>query len=536
MPTELIKGEEALAIGAIEAGVSVVAGYPGSPASAVVQAIIDRTRPEDVYAEWSTNEKVAMEVGIGASIAGARTLVAAKSVGFNVLVDPLMAVNLTGVNAGLVLLMGDDPGAYGSQNDQDTRPLAAFAEVPLLEPSTPSEAKKMMIEAFDLSEGYNTVVIVRLTRSFGLMTEEVAYDDSPKPRPRRDMVREPYRFVPNPSNAVEKHGELHEKLGRITDWANTSAFNETSGEGKKGVIGVGFSHTKMMDVLGSPSDGLRIFKLATAFPLPERLISHFLQECDEVLVVEETEPFVEDGVKSIAADLGLSTRIRGSGTDDLPREGELFRWQIQEGLERFIDGFSPDRSYSSADESDERPYKKDYCAGCPYPEIIAAIKEVGQELGEDLVFTGDPGCLVKASAMLDAKYAMGSAVAVAHGMVRAGISERTVACFGDSAFFHTAVPALINAVWLRTPVLMAVMDNSFTVTSGNQPNPGTGVDARGAEAPKLSIEKIAEGCGVEFIRTVGPDDDMDVLRSVFREGLNRDGLGLIVVRKPCAPV
>ena len=549
MDHETLSTEEAFARGALDAGVSVVTAYPGSPSSGVVDALLACPRARDLHIEWSTNEKVALEVAIGASLGGRRALVCVKSVGMNVLVDPLMVLNLTGVLGGLVIVLGDDPGAYGSQNDQDTRALAAFAEIPLLEPASPAEARTMLEEAFDLSERFGTVAVIRETRSLAVLRAPVRCATPAQRQPARSLIADwtPFRWVPYPKNAVEMHRRLHDRLSEIEAWTETCEYNlieegrseegrseegRSEGDARQGIVAAGFAYTKLLDVL--PADTpLRRLKLATLFPLPARRISEFLGACDEVLVLEETEPFVELGILAAARRQGATSRIFGKLSGHVPREGELFRWQIQQALERFCEAFVPAASFSSEREADERPPRKDFCAGCPYPEILRSLLDVGESLGEDLVLLGDPGCLVKASNLLGAKFAMGSAAAVAQGVERAGGPRRPVAVFGDSAFFHTGIPAIVNAVHQNCPVLMLVLDNSATVTSGRQPNPGSGTDARGNPAPRVSIEALAGACGVPFVRTVGPDDSEESLRETFRAGLEFRGLALIVVRKPC---
>jgi indolepyruvate ferredoxin oxidoreductase alpha subunit len=535
MTTQTMSGERAFAHGAVAAGVKVVAGYPGSPSSGVFDAIAALTAPEDVHLEWSANEKVALEVAMGASLAGRRALVCVKSVGMNVLVDPLMVINLTGVHGGLVILLGDDPGAYGSQNDQDTRPIAELSELPLWEPATPSEALEMMQEAFAVSERYRTVVIVRETRSFAQRTESVEVDDAPPQQVDRGLARVPFQWVPYPGNAVEKHRELHAKLEELRVWSNHSRFQQATGSGSQGIVGCGFAHSKLIDVLGPRAAEVRLLKLGVLNPLPDDVLGDFLLGCDEVLVLEENDPFVEWRLRALAQKQGCNTRIRGRQTDDVPWAGELYRWQIQDSLASFLGG-ERTSSYREDGEALERPLRKDNCAGCPALRIVEVLREAAAELKQDPYLIGDPGCLVKASQFLDAKFCMGSAIAVAHGLLRAGVEERVVAIFGDSAFFHTAIPALINSTHNETAPLLLVLDNSATVTSGNQANPGTGRDARGADAPRLSIEEVAAVCGARQVLTVGPDDNEDVLRDAFRTALVWRELGLVVVRKPCKKV
>jgi indolepyruvate ferredoxin oxidoreductase, alpha subunit len=543
MPMQTLSSARALAHGALVSGVSIVTSYPGSPSSETVEVLIELAEHHNLDVEWSSNEKVAMEIGIGASIAGRRALVCTKSVGMNVMLDPLMALNLTPVNGGLVILLGDDPGGYGSQNDQDTRSLAPMLEMPWMEPATPAEAFAMMRAAFDLSEQFQTAAIIRITRSFIQQAEPVDVPEGPYVKTDLGLVREPWRFVPVPRNVVEKHRALHERLASIAEWAEDDApFNRNDGQGDRGIIAAGFAYQKLRDVIGDgPRPNLRLLKLGVLFPLPRRLLGRFMAGCREVLVLEENEPFLEIQIKACAHSSGTGPRILGRQTGHvICREGELFRWHILKALYRFsfdwragYEGYVPAREYRAEDEAAERPPRENYCAGCRFGAIVDVLKAAAERLGQDPVLVGDPGCLAAVGDRLDAKYALGSAVGVADGLSRAGIPERAVALFGDSSFFHTTLPAIVNAVYHGSDILMVVLDNGATVTSGFQTNPGVPRDALGRPRRALDIERIARAIGVEFVRDVGPDDLDSRLPEVFHEGLTHRGLALIVVRAPC---
>ncbi len=534
MPFQMITSAQALAQGALSAGVKVVTSYPGSPSSETVELLVELAAPYGLHVEWSSNEKVAMEIGIGVSIAGRRALVCTKSVGMNAMVDPLMVLNLTPVHGGLVILLGDDPGGYGSQNDQDTRPIALLVEMPMLEPATPAEGFAMIQMAFDVSEQYHTAVIVRETRSFTQQSERVDISDGPVRQPDLGLAREPWRFVPVPKNVVQKHRELHERLSALELWANDAPFNRIEGNGARGIVAAGFVHRKLLDILGeAPRDDLRVLKLGVLYPLPRDLVARFLSSCREVLVLEENEPYLETQIKAIAHDSGSRARIFGKQTGYTSREGELFRWQIQQALERFQPGFVPARIYFEQGEVTERPPRENHCAGCRFGVIVDALREVAAGLGQNPVLVADPGCLTPVADRIDAKFAIGSAVGVAEGLARARIGERAVALFGDSSFFHTTLPAIVNAVHQGSDILMVVLDNGATVTSGFQTHPGVARDARGRPAPALNIERIARACGVENVHTVGPDDLDAQLRPLFHVGLTRPGMRLIVARSPC---
>ncbi len=269
------------------------------------------------------------------------------------------------------------------------------------------------------------------------------------------------------------------------------------------------------------------------FPLPRDVVSRFLVDCRHVLVLEENEPYLEVQIKAVAHDSGGRCQIVGKQTGHVHREGELFRWQIQQALTRFLPGFVPARAYLEQDEAAERPPRENHCAGCRFGVIVDALREVAAGLGQNPVLVADPGCLTPVADRIDAKFAIGSAVGVAEGLARAGIGERAVALFGDSSFFHTTLPAIVNAVHQGSDILMIVLDNGATVTSGFQPHPGVARDAQGRPLVALDIERIARACGVEDLHTVDPDNLDRQLRPLFREGLTRPGLRLIVVRSPC---
>jgi indolepyruvate ferredoxin oxidoreductase alpha subunit len=531
MSLKQLNGDQAMAYGALSCGVKLVTSYPGSPSSGTVDALIGLAREHNLYVEWSSNEKVAMEMGIGASIAGRRALVCTKSVGLNVMVDPLMALNLTPINGGLVILLGDDPGGYGSQNDQDSRLLAASLELPMMEPAGPAEAYAMMREAFALSERFQTAVIIRETRSFSQQVEMVSVLDAPYQDCDIGCAREPFRFVPVPINAVEKHRALHERIEAVREWAESSVFNRETGTGTVGIIGGGFAYKKLLDVVGEeiPED-FRLLKLGILYPLPKKAIADFLQRCQEVLVIEESEPFLETYIQAIAHERDCSAKIVGKQNPHIPQEGELFRWQIQRALTEFLPGFVPAAEYLEENEADERPKKRDHCAECRYDEVLDKLEEAAESLGQKPFLVGDPGCLVTVADRIDAKYALGSAVGVADGLSKAGTDEKAVAIFGDSSFFHSALPAVCNAAHNRSDILMIILDNKATATSGFQPHPGVGKNAMGQDAPALDIQELAKACGVKHVFSSGLDDTDPTLEDTFREALGLQELAMVIVR------
>ena len=542
---QTITGGQALAFGAARAGVGCITAYPGSPSSATVAALVELLRGgagAGCHLEWSANERVALEVAIGACLGGRRSLVCTKSVGMNVMVDPLMALNLTPLSAGMVIILGDDPGAYGSQNDQDTRALADLLELPMVEPATPRGGLEMVEAAFGASERYAMPVVVRVTRSFDTCHEDAGNAAGSEVvwevRPGR-VEREALRYVPYPGNAVAKHRELHRRLPLAAQWVADAAFNRVAATAPprpaavgdaRGIVSAGFCTRKLADVIGATTAGVGLLELGGIYPLPADPVSAFLAAHDEVLVLEENEPYLEQRIAALAHTSGLSTRVRGKLTGEVPRCGELYRWQIAAAVAGFAPELPVNARYTAAGEQAERPPRKNHCAGCPFDQLVDAVQEWLQAAGRDAWLVADPGCLAAEAPRLGAKYAIGSAVAVADGLLRAG--QDAVALFGDSAFFHAALPALCNAYAQGANLAAIVADNAGSVTTGRQPHPGTGRSALGSPAPRLDMLAIARACGASHASRVHLSELPDALPAA----LDGPGVRVLVVDAPCRQV
>ena len=635
-----LTGGQALAYGAARAGIGCVTGYPGSPSSATMATLIELRGAgagNGCHVEWSANERVALEVAIGASLGGLRALVCTKSVGMNVMVDPLMALNLTPLTAGLVIILGDDPGAYGSQNDQDTRALADLLELPMAEPDTPRTGLEMVEAAFAASESYAMPVVVRVTRSFDACRADAgALAGAQLDWQVRNgaVAREPLRYVPYPGNAVAKHHDLHRRLDAAAAWVADAAFNRATpavsettarrsdaavrapragerpqearirtpaapaasraapdaaeepkstavsgpaaapgtaaaprgsastgadgapgtvqaapdgaaaGErddrpgGRRGIVSAGFCTSKLDDVIGAGAGaagaGVGRLALGGIYPLPAAPLRAFLAAHDEVLVVEENEPCLEQRIAALAHAERLAVRVRGKLTGDVARCGELYRWQIVDALARFAPHLAPGEraaAYTEAGEAAERPPRRNHCAGCPFDRLIDAVQEWLAGSGrDDAWLVADPGCLVTEAPRLGAKYAIGSAAAVANGLLHAG--QDAVALFGDSAFFHAALPALCNAYAQGADLAVIVVDNAGAVTTGRQPHPGSGRTAFGSPAPRLDMLALARACGASHAAQAGLDD----LAVALPAALDGPGMRVLVVDAPCRDV
>ena len=538
-----VSGAYALAQGAIEAGVSLVTGYPGAPATAVVNSILELTSPAEVQVEWTSNEKVAVEMAFGASVGGMRALLCVKSVGLNIALDPLMAFNLSGCNAGLVILVGDDPGGWGSQNEQDSRRLALAAELPLLEPTSVSDARAVVRWAFQLSEEAGLPIIVRVTRALalaGIQTSEVFRNLRGLALPPPSFRREFMRWVVLPINVVPYHHRLLKQLDDIRVRFEESRLNEIEGKGPRGVIAVGFTYQKLADLLnGTLLPELCVLRLGTFHPLPEGQVTTFLQTVESALVLEETTPLVEGAVRAIAQKVGLTLPIYGRDTGHVPRAGELFAPHIADALNRFL----PSLALSTEGETERpRPSRWPLCDGCPYiPTFDALIEVMGQSGGRDeFIVVGDPGCMVRAQLppyeLMDVKNSLGSSIGMAAGVSlsqsKCGVGKRVVALCGDSSFLHSGFNGLMDAAQVGAVMLVLILDNSTTALSGGQPHPASWMDARGRPRRAVSLAALAREAGAGLVRVVDLDSGDDV-RAAIETGLNFDGIAVVIARGRC---
>ncbi len=554
--SELISGAYALAHGAIQAGVSLVTGYPGAPATGIVNAILQLTSPDEVQVEWTSNEKVAIEMAFGASLAGTRSLLCVKSVGLNIALDPLMAFNLSGCNAGLVLLVGDDPGGWGSQNEQDSRRLALAAEVPLLEPTSVSDARAAMSQAFQLSEETGLPIILRITRALSLAEGEIQVSEAPDAdKEFRNLAPPPLqhefmRWVVLPVNVVPYHLRLGQRLDAVQASFEDSPLNGVEGEGPKGVIAAGFAYQKLLDLLsGAVPPGLRILRLGTFHPLPVERVRAFLRTVESVLVLEETAPLVERAVRAAAQEARLTLPIYGRDTGHIPRAGELFSPHIAAALNRFL----PHLALSTeGEDSRPLPSREPLCHGCPYIPSFDALTEVIAQLGErgEVIIVGDPGCMVRAQLppyeLLDVKNSLGSSIGMAAGIALGtsslgrstkGLSKRApgkrvVALCGDSSFLHSGFAGLVDATRVGVTMLVLILDNGTTALSGGQPHPASQVDARGRPQRAVDLAALAQEAGAGMVRVVDLDQGEDI-QGAIESGMNYDGVAVVIARGQC---
>jgi indolepyruvate ferredoxin oxidoreductase alpha subunit len=531
MPTPL-SGSESIARAVVDAGVRVAASYPGGPITGVVDKLIEYAASSDLYVEWSNCEKVAFEVALGCSLGGRRSVIAAKHVGINHILDPLMTVNLTGSGGGMVILAGDDPGSYGSQNEQDSRLLGAFAEIPVLEPATPQQGYRMTRQAFRLSEACGLPVMVRFVADYTVDTAPVTLEP-PALAARAEFNRE-RRWSALPALVVEDHAGLHKKLKQIAisfDQPPYCNFNRGDNRGRKGIIVAGHLAARLANY--APHSDLRVLELGTLFPLPENQIRAFLTGVDRVYVLEEVEPFVENQIRSLVQRQGLNVNIYGKTTGHVPREGDIHLGKIASLLTEELG-----QSLNPAPEPVRTyPSRQPFGDGCSYTPFFRSLQQmIAENAIPKPIVVGETGCLVRLNnppfEMLDVKYSMGSSIGIACGLWRSGIEDKILAVSGDSVFFHTAINGLINAAHHQADIVVAIMDNETVALTGFQERAGGGTTAMGEQVQPIHPEEVARAMGIEHVYTLDAFDEKGI-RQTLQEVFSRKGLSFLVVRGRC---
>jgi indolepyruvate ferredoxin oxidoreductase alpha subunit len=509
----LMLGNEAIARGAWEAGVRVATAYPGTPSTEITEAIADYS---EINAEFSVNEKVALEIGIGACIAGARSLVSMKHVGLNVAMDPLLSIAYPGVNAGLVVVVADDPGQHSSQNEQDTRYFGIVGKLPVLEPADSQECLDFTVKAFELSEQFDTVVILRLTTRVAHAMSLV--ETHPRNEvPLRDHDKRLGKYIVAPAFAKKRRVIAEQRLMDLEQYAESTVLNRVERRGSKlGVITSGITYQYVREV----APDLSVFKLGLSYPLPRRALLEFAAEHDELMVVEELEPIFEQKLRSY----GLPV----VGKERVPVIGELSPDIVRAAFARDP---LPKTDTSGLAEIAVRPPV--LCPGCHHRGPFSVLRKLR------LHVCGDIGCYTLAAFpplnAMETAICMGASVGMAFGYEKArgkDFAKQTVAVIGDSTFWHSGVTGLIDIVYGRGVSTVIILDNETTAMTGHQENPSTGKQLQSAEAPRIDFVAVAKAIGVRSVREVDAYD-LETLERVIREELERPEPSVIVTRRAC---
>jgi indolepyruvate ferredoxin oxidoreductase alpha subunit len=516
---QLLSGNEAVARGAWEAGVRVASAYPGTPSTEILESF---ARFPNVYAEWAPNEKVAVDVAVGAAYAGQRAMAIMKHVGVNVAADSLFYASMTGAEAGLVIVSADDPAMHSSQNEQDNRRYAKFARIPCLEPSDSQDAKQLVSVALDLSEQFDTPVLLRLTTRICHSSTPVELGEQVNtPPPGAQFPRNPTKYVMVPAHARVRHPLIEERIGSLSSFAEAFPWNRVEwGEHSLGIITCGVAYQYAREVFPDAS----ILRLGMTYPLPPKLVGEFSANVDRVVIIEELDPFLEEEIKLMG--------VECEGKSIFPLCGELDSRVVRE---RAVEaGLLPESASVPVFELDKPeipPRPPVLCPGCPHRSVFHALSK------RRVPVAGDIGCytlgLLPPLSAIHSCGCMGAGIGVAHGAAQAGIAERMVAVIGDSTFFHTGMPALANVAYNRSDVVTIILDNRITGMTGHQHNPGTGYTLQLQETPPLELEPLVRALGIERVKTV-PAFDVKSVDDTLKELLKAEGPSVLIVREECA--
>ena len=574
-------GNEAAVRGALEAGISVAATYPGTPSSESGDVFSKIANDASVYFEFSINEKVAMEVAAAAAASGVRSFTFMKHVGLNVASDSFMSVVYTGVRGGMIILSADDPSMFSSQNEQDNRHYARLANLPVLEPSNPQEIKDFMKYGYQISEEFQIPILLRTTTRVSHMRGIVELGDIPQSNRNNTEIKEsnnsnikgffhknPSKFVPVPATARIMHKDLVEKMENILEVSNNSDLNIIYYNGqviKKdsdsnldlnfdfkganlGIVTSGGAFNYAFDVVEEMGLNIPLLKLGFTYPFPKDIILKFAQNLDKLLVVEEVDPIMENEILKILGAEGLCKKVHGKLDDSLSLIYEFNQDIVKESIIKVL---NLTESQSEAQDSNLKTTKNKVsddlalpnrpptlCPGCPHRAVYYSIKKARENLNineEDLIFPTDIGCytlgIESPYQAADYLLAMGSSIGTSCGFSKA--TNQNIVCFlGDSTFFHSGIPPLINAVHNKHNFVLTVLDNRTTAMTGGQPHPGLPIDGMGEVAPEISIENMVKATGAEFVETINP---LSIKKTVdtFERALKYDGVAVIISRYPC---
>jgi len=548
---KVLLGNEAVARGFVEAGIQIAASYPGTPSVEVMRSLEEAAPVFGYKTQWSVNEKVAAEVSIAASMCNMRTMVSMKGVGVNVASEPFQSYTYMGAEGGIVLFTGDDPSSHSSHNEQDNRLFARQAYLPVFEPYDPIEAKEMAKAALELSEKWGQPVMLRTTTQVSHTSAAVPLGEVPKIEMDGKFLPQPQRWVPLPQNSRVLRKKMIERLDMIQDEVSSLPFNwveGATGDVDVGIIASGVAYVaarEALDILGM-TDEVALLKVGTPYPVPAKLVHALLARCKRILVVEELEPLVQMQVSSIACASDEGTHTRSIvGKEFIPLQGELLVDNVLPALCRFFDiplpgEFQPreDLLSKASELSPARPPV--LCAGCGHRSAFFAMNVLEKELklpkDESIIKPSDIGCYslgyFPPLKGVDTTLCMGASIGISDGISFA-TGEPIITTIGDSTFFHSGIPPLINAVQYGLDITVLILDNGTTAMTGHQPHPGVDPKQFGTQGKQVLIEEMAKGCGVEFVRGVDAFD-LDEMIPVIREAFEHKGPSVVVIKGPCA--
>ena len=538
MKKEYVMGNSAIAIGALCSGVKLVAGYPGTPSTEIIETIC-KVPHKGVHLEWSVNEKAAMEVAAAAAYAGARTMVTMKQVGLNVASDPLMSLAYVGVRGGMVIVVADDPGPISSQTEQDTRRFASFCRIPVLDPSSPEEAFDMVKDAFVLSEKYHTPVILRPTTRVCHGYASISFDENYEAKDPSGFEKDSSKWVIFPKLSYNNHRLIEERLPVIAEDLSSYGYNRIIKDSKKSgkaVLASGISLAYVRECISNLD--LKVIGIASAFPLPKRFLLEALNGVDELICFEELSPFLEEELLKLCGEHQLKIRIKGKLTGDVPHSGELGVNKVQSILNKFLGRNDKSEGISFTEKIPDPPQRPPVlCAGCPHRGSFYAVKVATGR--KKTYLCGDIGCYTLGNAlpldMVDTCLCMGAGITMAQGFNHLDKEAKSFAFIGDSTFFASGISGIVNAVYNEADITVCILDNATTAMTGHQPHPGTGFNLQGNYVDKIDIESVLKGIGVKKVMTVNPHD-LKASVAAVKECMKVDGVKAIIFRAPCISI
>ena len=534
----LFLGNEAIARGAIEAGVAFASTYPGTPSSEITLNFFQMAQESDLYFEYSTNEKIALEVSAAAANSGVRSMCVMKHVGVNVAADALMTLAYVGVKGGMVILSADDPFMFSSQNEQDNRYYAKLSGLPMLEPSSVEEAKELIPYAFDLSEKLQEPVIFRTTTRINHSTGVVTLGEIRQPVTRGTFTKDPMNYVVVPAVARNLHVKLLKNYDAAQELAEDSKYNFITGSGDLGIICNGVSYNYVSDAIQDMGieNKTKVLRIGFSHPLPPKLIKGFLKECQKVLVVEEGEPYMEEAVKAMAQEEGLVLPINGKTKDLFTRLYEYNPVQVKQCMATYFDlPYTPPEIPNLTDLPPVPQRPPTLCAGCSHRATYHEVKKATE--GMETIFPSDIGCytlgLLPPLSAADFLICMGSSVGTAGGFSQVN-DKKVIAFIGDSTFFHSGIPGLINGVYNNHNFTLVILDNGTTAMTGHQPNPGVDMTRMNMDGfGRVSIEKVVRAIGVEHVTIIKPYKVKKSIEAI-KESIKYEGVSVIISEEICA--
>jgi indolepyruvate ferredoxin oxidoreductase alpha subunit len=533
----LLLGNEAIARGAIEAGVAVASTYPGTPSSEISLQFFQVSQQSNLYFEYSTNEKVAMEVAAAAANSGIRSMCVMKHVGINVAADALMTLAYVGVKGGMVVLTADDPYMFSSQNEQDNRFYAKLSGLPMVEPSSVAEAKEMVGYAFEISEKLQEPVLFRTTTRINHSTGIVTLEKINSPKTKGDFVKDPFNLVTVPAVSRKLHVKLLASIEKAQELSEASPYNFITGKGKWGIVCNGVSYNYATDAIKelNIADKIRLLRIGFSHPMPESIIKSFLKKCEKVLVIEEGEPYMEEKIKAFAQEECLILPIRGKSKDLFTRLYEFDPAQVRENIARFFEvPYTPVKKPDLKDVPEVPQRPPNLCAGCSHRATYYAVKKAAEGLGT--IYPTDIGCytlgVLPPLSTADFLLCMGSSVGTGCGFSTA-TDKKVISFIGDSTFFHSGIPGLINAVFNNHNFTLVILDNSTTAMTGHQPHPGVDMKDFNLEGyGRVSIENVVRAIGVPHVAVIRP---YRVNKSIetLKEAIDYKGVSVIISQEAC---